>query len=118
MTDVEINPCYWPNCGGQVDIAIGSKRRRWASCLKCDASGPVCDDGQLAIEAWNSLASRLKPAPKVVTIKRWATVFLDGDDKYVTTGLFEEEVHARTFCDRRTYIDTVEVSITFTDSRV
>ena len=121
MTDVnhsdKIHPCYWPGCGGDTYIMRGSPTRTWVSCNKCDASGPVCERERPAVEAWNSLASCLKSAPKVVTIKRWATVFLDGDDKYVSTGLFEEEVHARTFCDRRTYIDTVEVSITFTDSR-
>lgn len=115
MTDVEINPCYWPNCGGQVDIAIGSKRRRWASCLKCDASGPVCDDGQLAITAWNSLASRLKPEPKKVTVKRWMNVYANGSDFIVIANETEEQ--GRRHEDRDNYIDTVEVSITFTDSR-
>lgn len=113
MTDVKIHDCYF--CGSPVKVY----NRYHIECESegCNVYGPSRLSKEAAIEAWNSLASRLKPAPKVVTIKRWATVFLDGDDKYVTTGLFEEEVHARTFCDRRTYIDTVEVSITFTDSR-
>lgn len=112
---MKIHDCYW--CGKVIGISSNGEEN-WAICRnsKC-AVGPTRATRELAIEAWNSLASRLKPEPKVVTIKRWATVFLDGDDKYVTTGLFEEEVYARTFCDRRTYIDTVEVSITFTDSR-
>lgn len=113
MTDMKIHPCYF--CGSPAEVC--DHYHIECEGENCNVYGPSGLSEEAAIEAWNSLASRLKPAPKVVTIKRWATVFLDGDDKYVSTGLFEEEVHARTFCDRRTYIDTVEVSITFTDSR-
>ena len=112
---MKINDCYWL-CGGHTRIMFGSATRVYAACDKCDASGPVCDTKDLAIEAWNLLASRLKPAPKVVTLKQWANVYGSGDS-YSTSGLFDCRQNAVAFSDKRNRIDTVEVEITFTDSR-
>lgn len=108
------NPCYW--CGSEtMCLHSNGPRRFWLECGSCDATSPPCDTQKTAIEKWNSLASRLKPQPKKVTLKRWVNVYAHKDE-FSFGALRAEENYSE---DRmgEVYIDTVEVEINFTDRR-
>lgn len=114
MSEVKPHDCYWPGCGGDTYIMRGSPTRTWVSCKKCDASGPVCERERPAVEAWNSLASCLNSAPKVIKRAAAANIYYDGDGYSVT---FHNSLENAKINRDPYFIDTVEVSITFTDSR-
>jgi len=114
---VKIHDCYW--CGKVIGISSNGEEN-WAICRnsKC-AVGPTRATREDAIEAWNSLASRLKPEPKVVTLKRWVNVYpppnpnLQCEYRTSHPGTEQSCLNNR----ENNCLDTVEVSITFTDSR-
>ena len=112
VTEGKPNDCYW--CGDNMTIVEYPKGNR-AHCQRCGTTGPQKQSEYEAITAWNSLASRLKPEPKKVTIRQWANVY-EQRDGFVGLG------HHKTRCEAlnnsgNDCIDTVEVEITFTDSR-
>ena len=118
------NNCYW--CGGTDITANGEyDTKQWhAECQDCGACGPTeitSPDG--AFKTWNSLALRLKPGPKKVTIKRYVNVYPYNmppgmEQVYFVPDIYETladaQVHKNTL---NNCLDTVEVEITFTDRR-
>jgi hypothetical protein len=121
VTEEKPHPCYW--CGGETYLGADYVR-----CPSCGAEGPIGkQENGVAIQKWNSLASRLKPQPKKVTVKRWVNVYhCDGvpldhktsSESYYPGGFYLSEKSAKEGIDLpEAYIDTVEVEITFTDRR-
>ena len=59
MTD-ELKPC--PFCGNEARVRAqhwdDGSHVWWVECAACEAEGMRCDDGQHAIDAWNTRAER------------------------------------------------------------
>lgn len=123
VTEQTPHPCYW--CGKETKIKKGINNDLWIRCDEenCRATGPSRETEAGAILAWNSLAARLKPAPKKVTVKRFVNVYdIQGDiltsdtyasrdDALCAANEFLKDVRKSGF------FDTVEVEIHFTDRR-
>lgn len=56
----ELKPC--PFCGGEAHVLAqhwdDGSHVWWVECAACGAEGMRCDDGQHAIDAWNTRAER------------------------------------------------------------
>lgn len=123
MNDVtnKIAACYW--CGTNTELKSNPAGSFWIKCRSedyCWATGPKRGSQEEAIAAWNSLAPRIKPEPKKVTMKRWVNVYdvLPNDESSRFGSAYEtKELAIKCKDSVLDLIDTVEVEITFTDRR-
>lgn len=111
------NPCYW--CGKETELKRSVIDGFWVKCSdeeNCWATGPKRETEGGAILAWNSIAARLKPEPKKITMKKWVNIYPRDDGTFYDTGSFSSKDQAIANCASHR-IDSVEVEINFTDRR-
>lgn len=121
-TEQTPHDCYW--CRAPIQIYHVGEGPHWLFCDACHIETKTYPTRASLVEYWNSLASRLKPEPKKVTVKRWVNVYPycmppgKPQEYFVPEVLYENraeaEIHRNNLKD---CIDTVEVEITFTDRR-
>ena len=113
-TEQTPHDCYW--CRAPIQIYHVGEGPHWLFCDACHIETKTYPTRASLVEYWNSLASRLKPEPKKVTVKRWFRIIANGPEDYNVNMYKTKEDEFRSMRPEN-LIDTVEVEITFTDRR-